>query len=381
MATLVAVLAGCSGREPAPDAIPTTTATLPPDLSPVVTLAGPQAVHEGVEAAWTGRVVDPEGRLAAVTVDFGSGDPVVVDPAPDGSFVFAHRYADDGLRTVTVTATDAAGNAGAASLAVQAIPRKAIFVGGVESESRCKGAIAPGWMRSLVEGTYLAGYTTFGPADVLSFSYSGRYCDGGTGANGADADYRVSDTCDGVASAAGHLRDVINAAAPSRVNLVGHSMGGLVATYLAGSDPGWAAEHIASIVAFDSPLQGVPRMNLEVLRLAGIDGGCAWNSASLTDLSDGGNEVLRVAARSSTAVPVYTVDATEKDGPFGGIRQAVPGGRTHLDGETAAFTVAMGHSASWWKEAGDADDRRSQRMALACGIAVLASSECVAEPW
>lgn len=380
---VVAVSAACSHREPARPPLPSPESepTSAPNLAPVVTLAGPVTVHEGFEVSWTGSAIDPEGELSAVVVDFGDDNESYVASSFDGSFRVSHRFATDGVHVVSVTARDAEGHVSTESLAIETIPRKVVFVGGIQSESSCQGALAPAWMRALIGGVELTGYMTFGALDVLSYSYSGRYCDGGTGANGADADYRSSDTCDGVAVAAARLKAIIDAAAPSRVTVVGHSLGGLVATYLAGNEPSWAMQHIASIVTFDSPLQGVPRMNLEVLRLSSVDGGCAWNSPSLADLGDGSNAILKVAAAAPGIVPVYTVDATDKEGPFGGIRQAVPGGRTHLDGEAAAFTVSMGHSASWWKEAESAEDRRSQRLALACGIAVLAPSTCLAEPW
>ncbi len=385
LAVFAVLTAACSGREEAPQPEPSPTSTPsptpPPNLPPAVTLLGPDVVHEGFEASWNGFAVDPEGGQSAVSIDFGVGLPVVVSVSASGSFSVSHLFAADGTRTVSVTAVDAAGNSAVASRHVEVIPRKVVFIGGVASESRCKGAMAPGWMRTQLAGTGLAKYSTIDAKDVLSFSYSGRYCDGGSGANGAYADYTSDHTCDGVDEAAVHLQRLVEAAAPSRVTVVGHSMGGLVAAYLAGEDPQWAREHVASIVAFDSPLQGVPRMNLEVLRLGGIGDGCSWNSPSLSDLGDGGNRVLDVAALAPAVVPVYTVDATEKDGPFGGIRQAVPGSRTRLDGEAASFQVGMGHSASWWNEAGDADGRRSQQLALVCGIAVLASTDCLAESW
>lgn len=376
-------MASCSDKPSAPEA--TTAPTPPPNLVPVVALTGPEAVGEGYEATWTGTAADPEGLLAQVIVDFADGSaPASVVISSDGRFAASHRFAQDGIRVVRATARDAAGNEATARHQVLTTPRKVIIVAGVESESRCKGGLAPAWVNTLLQGTDLSNFASFGGGDVLSFSYSGRYCDGGSGTNGAGADYRAGDTCDGVAGengAANRLRLLIDALAPARVTIVGHSMGGLVATYLAGSDPQWAAEHVASIVAFDSPLQGVPRINLELLRLSSMNGGCSWNSASMRDLGDGGNDVLDVAARASAITPVYTVDATDKDGPFGGIRQAVPGSRTHLEGETASFRVSSGHFDSWWMEASGPGDRRAQRLALGCGIAMLASADCEAERW
>lgn len=357
-----------------------------PNLPPVISLAVPAAIHEGFTTTLAVSVIDPEGGRVAVRIEVGNtGSTKFALPAADGAFSLDHYFASGGFQLVRVVARDETGKEAIALRVLRVAERRIIVVQGFESESSCeRAARVPGWVRSFLASGSTGEFVAVSSLDVMSFSYSGRWCDGGDGTNGATADYGGEDTCSGIEGpdgAALRLRQLIDAAAPSRVTVVGHSMGGLVATYLAGSDPAWARERIASIVAFDSPLQGVPRVNLEVLRLSTVDGGCSWNSRSLEDLSDGGNDVLDVAALATTAVPVYTVDATEKEGPFGGIRQAVPGGRTHLDGEWAAFKVGAGHNGSWWDEASDIEDRRAQRLALGCGIAVLPERQCLETSW
>jgi pimeloyl-ACP methyl ester carboxylesterase len=73
--------------------------------------------------------------------------------------------------------------------------------------------------------------------------------------------YTWDDTCDGIAKAANELKHLIESrgANAPKVTIVAHSMGGVISAYLiASGDKTWVKDHIASVITFDSPHQGVP---------------------------------------------------------------------------------------------------------------------------
>lgn len=365
LAVLLAVAAGACGGESRPAPAPAV------DHPPIVTISGPGFVHEGFAATWAVVAEDPEGWPVTLAAGIEGFVPDFEHP---GRATIRATFAGDAPAELVVQARDGAGNSALARLRVEVIPRRVVVIGGIQSEASCEDA-TPAWLREAFEDPALARTVAVEATDIVRFSYSGEYCFGGLGAQ-----YESEDTCGGIAGADGaaaHLRALVDSLAPSKVTVVGYSMGGLVAAYLAGSDPAWAEAHLASVVAVDSPLRGVPRMNLEVLRLAGMSGnGCGPRTPTLRDLADGDNPVIATAARASAVVPLYTVDATQEEGPFGGIREAVPGNRARLEGEIAAYSIATDHRGAWRR----GDDARTapRRLAIICAVARRSGAECVA---
>lgn len=179
------------------------------------------------------------------------------------------------------------------------------------------------------------------------FSYSGRYCGGSDGSDGAPADYSEGDTCSGIAGVnAARLRTLIDSA-PGKVTLVAHSMGGLLAAYAIAADPAWALRHVASVVTFDSPLGGLDGVRKTVLGGYSLfQGGCGRGSHSMQDL-DGGSEVVRAARAAGSIVPFYTLDGSGGESRAFGVTQAVPGDRTHIASEVMHVAVNEEHSEVW----------------------------------
>jgi pimeloyl-ACP methyl ester carboxylesterase len=230
---------------------------------------------------------------------------------------------------------------------------------------------APEWLEPhLLESANVAGMR-FAAGDFAFFSYSGRWCDGD--AFGA-ADYSASDTCAGIDDRhAKRLRDFIERLGPGRVTIVAHSMGGLVAAYLIGSDEAWARAHIASVATFDSPLRGINLLRTGVLGAGGVfDGDCGLNSDAVRDLWDD-SSVVKTAARAASIVPFFTSDATDDEGHLFGLVEAVPGKYTNLDGQVAHARFGEKHSSTWTK-AGD-DVEKKQRF-VACAVS-LATARCL----
>lgn len=332
------------------------TATPAPNQPPSILAPGSVAGDQGIAASLPGIFADPDDTSWSATVDYGDGSGGQALALDGNTFALNHEYARAGSFAATLKITDAHGNRASSTFSVSVAPRKVIFVQGIESESRCPDGAglnnrAPAWLAEyLARDSELAAQLAVDPSQFVYFSYSGRYC-GGDGSGGEAADYRPNETCSGVAGADGaasRLRALVERLAPSKVTILGHSMGGLAAAYLAGEDPAWARKHIASVVTFDSPLRGVPRLNLEVLRVAGaMTGGCPFDSHSISDMQDGNTPVMRTAAGAAQVIPFYNLDATDKEGFLVAIRQAVPGDRTKLAGEIANWSIAAGHSQLW----------------------------------
>jgi hypothetical protein len=130
-------------------------------------------------------------------------------------------------------------------------------------------------------------------------------------------------------------------------------------------------------VAFDSPLNGVPRMNLEVLRVSGaLSGGCSMSSDAERDMQDGDTAVLRMARAGAQAVPIYTLDATEKEGFVVGIRQAVPGENAHIVGEVIGWAIDTNHSGLWDSAPRGALASHDKRRMVACALLRLTAADC-----
>ena len=118
--------------------------------------------------------------------------------------------------------------------------------------------------------------TAVDESDVIEFSYSGRYasCQDGKPYTVADAPfaqlmaagYQEQDTCSGIADAAARLAGLLRRLAADQpdvsFDLVGHSMGGMVAAYLVATERDSALlARIHRVVTLDSPLQGFSVLN------------------------------------------------------------------------------------------------------------------------
>ncbi|MGI8925156.1 MAG: hypothetical protein ACR2HN_00750 [Tepidiformaceae bacterium] len=381
-------LSACADGAPPPAApIVARPAAAPVIVPPPLVDAGsPALLDEGVPFERAGSVHGSDGPSWLATVDYGDGGGAEpLELLPGGRFALRHLYAGDGEYTVTVTVAGSGGR-GVAVLPVTVAPLRVVFIAGLNSEGGCGGGAdahgqGPGWVREALAGARTPGLAVGEAADFIAFSYSGRWCGGGDGSRGERADYSGGDTCtgiDGPGGSAARLRSLVESLGAGRVMIAGHSMGGLIAAHLAGSDPAWARAHIASIVTFDAPLGGVPRVNLTLLRMAGnMGGGCDFDSEAMHDLEDGGNPVLKVARVAAGAVPMYTIDSTKKDDYLRVLRQAVPGDRTHIEGERMHEAVDEDHQ-SVWTNAGQGRSAAGKAALLRCALAAGDAVSCAA---
>jgi len=106
--------------------------------------------------------------------------------------------------------------------------------------------------------------------DVITFSYSGMYFDTATGEevtvenhSGTGRHYAActkADTCSGVLPGPAKLDQLVERIVELypeiRIDIVSHSMGGLVSAYLLSTSNAEHLDHIASVTTLDSPLQG-----------------------------------------------------------------------------------------------------------------------------
>jgi pimeloyl-ACP methyl ester carboxylesterase len=216
------------------------------------------------------------------------------------------------------------------------------------------------------------GSVDIGSDDFAYFSYSGEHCEGGV-----FADYEEDDTCEGLDRAAALLRTQIDALAPSRVTVLSYSMGGLLTAYLAASDPAWAAERIASIVTFDAPLEGLDGFRGAVFASYNLfSDGCGARSDASGDLDDDSN-VVEVARGAAAVVPLYTLDGTKDESRALGFAEAVPSGRTTLEGAVVHVEVPEAHSDTW----NDAPSGKTAVKGMLVGCALeRAGPECLEAP-
>lgn len=177
----------------------------------------------------------------------------------------------------------------------QPLARKIIVIQGVDSESKPEEYSVPiqsGSLSSRV-GTIVAAIQSnawdinsgldsaigrvavIDPRDVITFSYSGDYFDtlegkpipveNHSGRSHHVADYKKTDTCTGVAAGASKLdlliKQLVGQDSDVRIDLVAHSMGGLVSAYMLATRDGEHLDHIRSVTTLDSPLRGTKLVN------------------------------------------------------------------------------------------------------------------------
>jgi pimeloyl-ACP methyl ester carboxylesterase len=375
----VLALAGCSEREPG--SAPVDRPASPPAIEREAALpqlrvevSAPEEAHQGFEFALQVSVRRFEdGAPALLEVSFGDGERVTRQMDESGFATVRHTYTSAGTFRFNVRGSMEGAIADEDGAEVTVHPRRVLYIQGMNSVSKCPGGSgfstrAPEWLAGHL------GEPGSGPAIELEegavayFSYSGEWCGGGDPAGGAFADYDDSDTCGGIDEVhAPRLKRLIESLGPGRVTIVGHSMGGLVAAYLVASDPAWAAEHIASVATFDSPLRGVNGTRLVIAGAGGVfDGDCGPRSDAVEDLKDD-SAVVKVAAGAAMVVPFYTSDATDAEKLTLGRVEAVPAGQTRLAGEAAHTSFSERHSRTW-TIAGDEVQRK--RRFVACAIAM-----------
>jgi Tol biopolymer transport system component len=213
--------------------------------------------------------------------------------------------------------------------------RDIVFVRGIDSTGECDRADA--WVESyLNSSTGKSFFANLRIGKYLHFNYAGG---GSYDCPRSDPAYTQVDTCDGVAKAAGELKDLIDSQATAKVTIVTHSMGGLVSAYLVAKNQDWAKSHVASVVTFDGVLGGLSNP---------MEWGKTFNTActgvgdvpatSLTEMAET-HQVVRDAAGAAAYVPFYPLDATQMDILPLNI-EYVPRDRATLDHDARPFHFA-----------------------------------------
>jgi len=189
--------------------------------------------------------------------------------------------------------------------------RDIVFITGIDSVGTCEGFRI--WVPQFLSSPL--GQAFFGTLKIgnyLNFSYAGGSNFSCSAENSITKYYDKQDTCDGIATTAGELQNLIERYAQHKVTIFAHSMGGVVSAYLmAVSTDEWLQEHIASVITFDSPHQGIGYWE-GWGKL--IQSSCRLSNGSLQDL-DSSSNVINIARRGATRVPFYTLDAIENDLP------------------------------------------------------------------
>lgn len=228
--------------------------------------------------------------------------------------------------------------------------RVVIFLQGITSYSDCPTGLglldrAPVWLEEYLQTDPLI-RSKVEVVDYAYFSYSSDYCDNGSGHDKAVPDYQAIDTCSGDISGAyaTELRNLIHSVTNrfpgSRVTLVGHSQGGLIASHMIGrliaDDPDFVKQRIASAIVFDSFPKGLPRGPAGI-GIAAIQAYFRFNGCGFSpDLSQwvSGQPVTEVAAQAAMPfgddqyqVAFYTLDAA--DGPVIAQWTQIRGSRIH----------------------------------------------------
>ena len=236
------------------------------------------------------------------------------------------------------------------------LDRKVIFVQGIDSESGEECGLdfreRVRWMVDyLLDNPWVSeivpSLDRFG--DFFYFSYSGLYCEVGGSVDYRQPDYAKTHTCDGVADAATKLQGLVDALISrfpdAKFDIITHSMGGMVAAEWVRAHPDMQSR-VNSVITFDSPLRGVPNINIFTSACTAEDP--SWWQLLCEDYQPGGtcaSPIVPTIADMGASVPFFTIDATQH---FLGI-EFVPADRTTLLSSESRLHCQFddGHSSVW----------------------------------
>ena len=148
----------------------------------------------------------------------------------------------------------------------------------------------------------------------------------------------------------------------------------MAAYMIATSNRAWVQSHIASVITFDSPLQGF--FVLTNFALGVIGKPCTLLDPSVRQMSF--NDPVVAAARTAgSRVPFFTINAVGADLSVPLI-DPVPSYSTHISGEWAHITYLQSHADVWrtsdpglpWTFTDPANKKRF----VACGV--IAARSC-----
>lgn len=273
--------------------------------------APPTLDHIGDKIASVGEPI----RFIVSATD-ADGDPLTysVNGLPPGASFDAQNRTfewkpsrDQGDRTweVTFSVHDARGGEDSETMRMRVRPRKIVFLRGIDSWSidRAAGIGCGPEYEEAGGGKFwparqhlVAQLPTrlVGEGDVLGFSYSDQWCDFEL----LRPFYERADTCDGVADAAAILDKMVRRFPDAVYDIVGHSLGGLVAAYWAAGgsaseqfltdDPQFLRDRLHSVITLDSPLndtEGIAEIRRKYFWVIGPSrSACAADSQSWNDL-------------------------------------------------------------------------------------------------
>ncbi|GEM_PF-3577583 len=195
--------------------------------------------------------------------------------------------------------------------------RKIIVIPAFLSSSTCSGddrlVDKVRWLRKALPG--------YKDEAFFYFDYGGGYCKDNPNTpedESKNPNYSAVFTCvNGVVRSSSMLNlmiaEILQKYPSAKIDIVGHSMGGLVAAY-------WAATHqddqklksIHSVITFDSPLQGIEGWKANLLKAISdtpaVD--CSADKTAITEMLDGSSVINTVLAQPiTTAVSFVTIRA------------------------------------------------------------------------
>jgi len=220
-------------------------------------------------------------------------------------------------------------------LACEATPtleRAVIFIQGINSVSgECGGTFRADvdWIKEfLTTKSWVTERVSLdGAASFAYFSYAGSYPSTYCDAVYVQPQYGKGDTCNGVPAAADKLGALIDwmlvDQGAEKVDLVAHSMGGMVATYWLHQHPEMRSK-VNSVVTFDSPLRGVPNKFIinDFPEWFPEGDGCDTSSPSWDDLwcedyeeipAECSSPIVPAISNLANDVRFFTMDATRKE--------------------------------------------------------------------
>jgi alpha-tubulin suppressor-like RCC1 family protein/pimeloyl-ACP methyl ester carboxylesterase len=338
-------------------------------------------------------------------------------PGGDQS-VPTHIVGADGTVAVAVGHGTTAGPGGhVIALMGPPVRHAVIYIGGITSDSHdCSASssledidtwltaylIAHGILRD--GGVYPIDGTHWTSPDRSFFSYSGVWCKTpgvttppiSSGANGVLPHYQSSDTCNSFTDFTSYRRvfhqlieDVFTATAGTKVTLIGHSQGGLLASnYVASDDPAFVKGHVASVVTLDSFPMGMSPFFLNIAKTwFSIQDGCPTNSENYASW------LPTNPRRTAGSVHFYTLAGTTSvqknpadpqlfsiGGDLGDETTTIDGERGHLTDGTGSST-GVSHATSYSGETGGFTGNlpvfvQREEEFISCAISAPDSTSC-----